>query len=145
MPPPYDSVLCPTDLTPTGNLAVAMAYAVVATSGTVHLLHVVAPTEPAAAPDVTAVHRDRLAHAALWRLVPEVAAARDVHTQVHTISRGAPTDEILIEAALRQADVIVMSAARADALGATSPDSIAAAVMRSALVPVILAPVLRPD
>ena len=43
MKPPFRSILCPTDLSPLGNLAVSVGYLLAAKGGTVHLVHVDEP------------------------------------------------------------------------------------------------------
>ena len=53
--PPFASILCPTDLSATGDEAVALAFALVAPGGTVHLLHVWEPAYVLSPLDATPV------------------------------------------------------------------------------------------
>jgi nucleotide-binding universal stress UspA family protein len=89
---PFRSILCPTDLSPVGNLAVPVAYLIAARGATVHLLHVDAPAKgnplyPDEMPKGAPTPAQREAAKAevrrrLTALVPTDAVARGVATEI---------------------------------------------------------------
>jgi nucleotide-binding universal stress UspA family protein len=96
MKAPFRTILCPTDLSPVGNLAVPVAYLLAARGGVVHLVHVDAPPEtgnplypderPKDAPSPAQVEEARKARRkSLEALVPADAATRGVRTQVDVV------------------------------------------------------------
>jgi len=116
---PFRTILCPTDLTPVGNLAVPTAYLLAAKGGTVHLVHVDAapntgnplyPDEkPKGAPSpaqIEAAKQDL--RAKLSALAPAGAAANGVTTKVDLlVGEDVP---LVIETAAKtlKAEVIVL-------------------------------------
>jgi nucleotide-binding universal stress UspA family protein len=116
---PYRSVLCPTDLTALGNLAVPVAYLLAAPGATVHLLHVDAPPKtgnplypdekPKGAPTAAqlAAAKDKV-RAQLKALVPADAAAGKIVTEFDLVEGEDVTMAIQSEARARKTDVIVL-------------------------------------
>ena len=97
MKAPFRTILCPTDLTPVGNLAIPTAYLLAAKGGTVHLVHVdpapktgnpLYPDEkPKGAPTPAQIEAGKQAlRAKLSALVPADAAARGVATQIDLLT-----------------------------------------------------------
>lgn len=119
MKAPFRSILCPTDLSPVGNLAVPVAYLLAAKGGLVHLLHVDAPAKgnplypderPSDAPTSSQLEATRKAERAkLQALVPADAGARGVETKID-FAEGEDIP-LVIEAAAkaRGAEVIVLA------------------------------------
>ncbi len=118
MKAPYRSILCPTDLSPLGNLAVAIAYMVAAKGATVHLLHVDAPAKtgnplypdekPKDAPTPAQVEAAKAQRqAGLQALVPADAAGR-VTTVVDLVEGEDVALAIEAEARKRKSEVIVL-------------------------------------
>src|SRR5262245_14840175 len=94
--PPFKTILCPTDLSPTGNLAVPVAYLLATKGSVVHLMHVDAPPKtgnplypdekPKGAPTEEQVKAARAAtKQKLEALVPADSATRGVTTQVDLV------------------------------------------------------------
>ncbi len=120
MKPPFRSVLCPTDFSALGNLAVEIAYLVTAPGGTVHLLHVDEPPKtgnplypdeapkgaptPAQIEAAKARRRDRL-----QALVPADASARGIRTEVDLAYGEDVAVVIEAEHRRRKTEVIVLS------------------------------------
>jgi nucleotide-binding universal stress UspA family protein len=144
----HRTLLCPTDLSPTGGAAVRTAYELAGPSATVHLLHVVEPLVPAFAIDGTRLPRvedpvqqeatDRRIRAALRDGVPERALATGVRTRL-SVRRGiGVATEVLEEARRVGADVIVIGTHGRSALARALMGSVAAEVLRRAEVEVVL-------
>lgn len=149
MKPPFKNVLCPTDLSPTGDAAVALAFALAGEGGVVHLLHV---WEPAyvlspldatpvvmlpSSPESDAAHEKKVHHH-LRRLVPESALAHDVRTEITVLRDGDPTGTIRREAERLGAEVIVMGTHGRTGIGRALMGSVATDVLKTAKVPVVL-------
>lgn len=147
---PCDRVLCPTDLSPIGDRAVALAYHLAARGGVVHLMHVQEPTIVPSPLDGTviqlyypgeqemaAVEKKTREH--LQRLAPADAAARGVRTEIHAINDSSVVGRILGEAVRLKADVVVMGTRGRSGFGRLLLGSVATAVLRDAKVPVVLA------
>jgi nucleotide-binding universal stress UspA family protein len=93
---PLRSVLCATDLSPLGNLAVDVGYRLVGDGGVVHLLHIDAPPKlgnplypderPKDAPSEAELeaHRNDL-RSRLRALIPATAAGRGVRTEIDLV------------------------------------------------------------
>jgi nucleotide-binding universal stress UspA family protein len=116
---PYRTVLCPTDLSATGNLAVPVAYLVAATGGTVHLLHVDAPPKsgnplypdekPKGAPTASQVEAARAeVRRRLEALVPADAKTRGVRTEIDLVESEEVALAVEEQAKKRKADVTVL-------------------------------------
>jgi nucleotide-binding universal stress UspA family protein len=115
---PFRSILCATDLSPLGNLAVEVAYRLVGDGGTVHLLHVDAPPKlgnplypderPKDAPTAAQLDAHRAdVRARLGKLVP--ASRSGVKTVVDLVESDEIANTIEDEAKRRVADVVVLA------------------------------------
>lgn len=147
---PGERVLCPTDLSPMGDRAVALAYRLASPTGTVHLLHI---NEPAIIPsplDGTIVQvyypeRKELAaieakvHTHLEKLAPTGGVAKGVRTEIHAVNDTSVVGCVLAAAKRLDADVIVMGTRGRSGFGKLILGSVATAVMRDATIPVVLA------
>jgi nucleotide-binding universal stress UspA family protein len=147
---PFRKILCPTDLSPIGNSALRVAYAIADAGTTVHVLYVFAPVELAAlaaqgrwAPTVIPTPEERRAdeermRARLQRLVPAESVEEGVRTEIH-IDHGFPVAE-RIEAAARahDVDVVVMGTHGRTGVGRVLLGSVAAEVMRRKGISVLL-------
>jgi len=143
------NVLCPTDLSPMGDLAVAVAYDVVKPSGVVHLLHVQEPAYVPSPFDGTVIQTyypdpdeqaalDRKTVERLQKLVPATAAAKGVRTEVVALRDPSVLGQVLAEAKKRHVDAIVMGTRGRSGLGRLLMGSVATAVLKEATVPVLL-------
>jgi nucleotide-binding universal stress UspA family protein len=146
---PFRKILCPTDLSPVGNSAVAVAYAVADAGTVVHLLYVCEPAELAAlahgrwapayvpTPEERKSTEERL-HSQLLRVVPAEATDVGVHTEIH-VEHGFPVADRIEEAAKRfDVDVIVMGTHGRTGLGRVLMGSVATEVMRRRGLSVLL-------
>lgn len=145
--PPFATILCPTDLSATGDDAAAIAFALAAPGGVVHLLHVwepayvlspldaapmvLLPTSPAA----DDAHEKKV-RAHLRRMVPE--GLQGIRHELHVVKDGNPTATIQAEAARLGADVIVLGTHGRTGIGRVLMGSVATDVVKSAKVPVLL-------
>lgn len=119
MKAPFHSILCPTDLSPVGNLAVAVAYLLAAKGGTVHLLHVDAPAKgnplypedrPKGAPTPAQIEAAKVeVRRKLNALVPADSAARGVATQIDFAEGEDIPLAIEGAARTRKTDVVVLA------------------------------------
>lgn len=145
----FDVVLCPTDLSPVGDMAVTVAYELVKPSGVVHLLHVQEPAYVPSPFDGTVLQAyfpdsdeqariDAQSIAQLKKLVPATAAAKSVRTEVVTLRDPSVLGQILAEAKKRKAGAIVMGTRGRSGIGRLLMGSVATAVLKDATVPVIL-------
>lgn len=149
----YRTILCPTDLSPAGDAAVALAYRLVDDGGTVHLLHVsepgfivlpfdIAPVMVAhATPEAMAEHERKVAEH-LKTLVP--APARGVTTKTHVVGDVGPSALIQKAAKEAGADVIVMGTHGRSGFGKLMLGSVASDVLHHATIPVILVKAPKP-
>ena len=149
MTPPYRNNLCPTDLSPAGDAAVAVAYTMAAQGGKVHLLHVTetvpvgatlsVPYVPAYMPS-TEEREDLLTKARqqMARSVPAQAARRGVETEFHVVDGFNAAVAIEEEARRLQVDAVVMGTHGRTGIGRILMGSVAATVVRRLDVPVIL-------
>ena len=144
---PFRTVLCPTDLSPSGDAAIAIAHAVTADGGTVHLLHVCVPvyvTSPLDATPILALPstpegQDKIEKKAmeeLLRRTPVASAARGVHTERRVVHEGDPAAAIEREAARVGADAIVLGTHGRSGLARALLGSVASAVLSKAKRPV---------
>lgn len=149
-PPPFRTVLCPTDLSAAGDDAVDLAYALTGAGGTVHLLCVCEPSYLASPFDLTPVavtpptpaaleNLEQKVKQHLRRLTPEEAATRDVRTQMHVVHDVNPATVIQRLAEQLQAEVIVMGTHGRTGLGRLLMGSVATDVLRHSKTPVVLA------
>ena len=143
---PVRSVLCATDLSPVGDGAVALAYALAGPAGKVHLLTVEVPpvlvnpldasavyVHPPSAERLAVLERDVRGH--LEMLVPVAAAAR---TEVHVVHDSSPVVAIVRVAQEVAADLIVLGTHGRGGLKRALLGSVAAAVTKRATAPVVL-------
>jgi nucleotide-binding universal stress UspA family protein len=101
---PVRTVLAATDFSPSGNLAVAQAYRMIAGPGDVILAHVAKPGSSGLDPT-----RQEEIENCLLGLVPPDVDRRGIHTRVFVTADGAP-GEAIIKAIRRFApDLVVMS------------------------------------
>jgi nucleotide-binding universal stress UspA family protein len=146
---PFRHILCPTDLSPVGNSAVRVAYAIADAGVTVHLLYVMAPAELAAlaqgqwAPAYMPTPEERRAaeekvRAQLRRLVPPESLEEGTRTETHVL-HGYPIAE-RIESAAREhnADVVVMGTHGRTGIGRLVLGSVATEVLRRRGLSVLL-------
>jgi nucleotide-binding universal stress UspA family protein len=146
---PFRVVLCPSDLSPIGDLAVPVAYRLVADEGQLHLLHVCEPPylgNPVYgqfvqgwAPSAEEIRLgEEKARQRLHALVPEGALARGVRTEVH-VAHGVQVANVIEEWARRlHADVIVLGTHGRTGLGRILMGSVATDVVKKPDLPVIL-------
>ena len=155
MASPYRTLLCPTDLSPAGDGAVALAYALAQSGGTVHLLHVSEPAYLASPFDMTPVMlaapspeallaADAKAERHLKGLVPQDALTRGVRTETHIVTDVGATSVIQRVAKDVGADAIVMGSHGRSGWGKLVMGSVASDVLRHAALPVILARPAKP-
>ena len=119
MKAPFRTILCPTDLTPVGNLAIATAYLLAAKGATVHLVHVdpapktgnpLYPDEkPKDAPTAAHIEATRQdLNARLTALIPADAAARRRRDVDRPPRRRRRPARLEAAAKAKKADVIVL-------------------------------------
>jgi nucleotide-binding universal stress UspA family protein len=149
MAPPYRTVLCPTDLSPVGDRAVAVAFALAAPGGAVHLLHVNEPAVVVSPIDgsylATYGYRpeaqeavEKKVHAHLRRLVPDEALAHGTRTEIRVLHDPSVADQIAAEARRLQADVIVMGTHGRTGFGRILMGSVATDLLKKDTPPVVL-------
>ncbi|MDA1193682.1 MAG: universal stress protein [Planctomycetota bacterium] len=147
--PPYATVLCPTDLSATGDSAVPVAYLLAAEGGRVHLMHISEPPylgNPlygvyvqgyVPTPEETKAGEER-ALARMHRLVPETAKARGVHTEFHVVQGVNVANTIEHELDRLACDIVVMGTHGRTGLGRILMGSVATDVVRKRGLPVIM-------
>ena len=144
----YRAVLCPTDLSASGDAAVALAYRIVADGGVVHLLHIAEPSflvlpfdlapvmvTPTSAETLAAYEKHATEH--LNALAPQ-PSARGVRTETHLVNDLGPSGVIQREAKNVRADAIVMGTHGRSGIRKLMMGSVAADVLNHAPIPVIL-------
>lgn len=146
---PFQTILCPTDLSDTGNLAIDVAYQLVGENARVHLLHVCEPPylgNPVYGPFVQGYvpspddtqHGEEKALRKLHRLVPENALTRGIRTEFHLV-HGVDVAKIIAEEALRfGVEVVVLGTHGRTGLGRILMGSVATDVVKKKGLPVIL-------
>jgi nucleotide-binding universal stress UspA family protein len=145
----YHNILCPTDLSPIGDEAAALAYALAAEGATVHLLHVCEPAflmspldatplvvTPATPEGQAALEKKANQH--MRRLVPDAAAARSIRTEHHVVHDVNPASVIEREARRLECDLVVLGTHGRTGLGRVLMGSVATDVLRRSRVPVLL-------
>lgn len=143
---PMANVLVPTDFSPLGNAAVALAYSVVARGGAVHLVHVTPDrvgdvvTPHDIFPDPALPHSKRLRKIEhqLSELIPVEAIGRVV-TQLHVLESDRVADAICQAAERLDAGVICLGTHGRSGLAASLLGSVSAAVMHGTQRPVLFA------
>ena len=153
---PFRSVLCPTDLSEIGNLAVPVAYQLAGPGGTVHLLHVCEPPylgNPlyhqfvqgyVPTHDERQAGEDR-ARNELRRLAPGDAVDHGVRTETHVVQGVNVADAIVEKANEIEAQVVILGTHGRTGLSRLVMGSVASDVMRREGVPVILIHAASPD
>lgn len=147
--PPFKAVLCATDVSNTGNLAVATAYHVTAEGGTVHLLHVCQPPffgnpiygayTQGYVPTAEDSERGReKIRAELHKLPPEGALTRGVRTEYHLVDGVNASRVIAEQAKALDVDVVVVSSHGRTGLSRMLMGSVATELIKKKDLPVIL-------
>jgi nucleotide-binding universal stress UspA family protein len=149
MNPPFRSILCPSDLSATGDRAVSLAYALAGQDSIVHLLHVWEPAyvlspldaTPIAAipwtPEQDAGHEKRV-HSHFRSLVPTSTPAHGCRTEIHVLKAGDAGVAIRAEATRLHADLVVMGTRGRGGVARALMGSVAMDVLKHAGVPVVL-------
>lgn len=146
---PFQTVLCPTDLSETGNLAIPIAYRLVGKGGRVHLMHVCEPPflgNPlygpfvqgyVPSPEDTQIGEQKLLKK-LHRLVPEDALSGGIRTEFHLV-HGVDVAAVIEEEAHRfDAEVVIVGTHGRTGLGRILMGSVATDVVKKKGLPVIL-------
>lgn len=146
---PFHSILCPTDLSETGNRAVPLALHLAADDGEVHLLHV---GEPAflgnplynqfvvgyvPTPEERASGEEHVRDL-LRRLEPEGGPPRGITMHIHIVHAISVSDAIEDEAARLGVETVVMGTHGRTGLGRLVMGSVATEVVGKEALPVIL-------
>ena len=143
---PLSSVLVPTDFSPLGDAAVALASRVVSRGGSVHLVHIKGerssdPTAPRDIfPDAASSHdqMQRRLQQRLGELVPVEAIGRIV-TQLHVLESDRVADAICQAAERLDAGVICLGTHGRGGIAASLLGSVSTAVLRGTQRPVLFA------
>jgi nucleotide-binding universal stress UspA family protein len=144
----YPRVLCATDLSPTGDAAVSLAYRLVAPEGRMHLLHVYDPAwdlrdvafEPGSPPPCVSelvAASERAAREHLGRLAAG-AGRPDVATEEILLHHLNAATAVAEQTRRVRADVVVLGTHGRAGLGRLLLGSVATDVLRRANVPVVL-------
>lgn len=147
--PPFKRILCPTDISNTGNLAIATAYHLAADDGTVHVLHVCQPPffgnpvygayTQGYVPTPEDTERGRAqVRAELRKLPPDDALSRGVRTEFHLIDGVNASRTIEEQVKELAVDVVVMSTHGRTGLSRVLMGSVATDVIKKQNIPVIL-------
>jgi nucleotide-binding universal stress UspA family protein len=152
---PPKSILCASDLSPTGDGAVGLAYALAGNGTTVHLLHVNEPAFVMSPLDATVMYAtssaeqqkavEERASTHLKGLVPDAATAKGVRTSVLVLHDTGPVGVIQREALRLGADVIVLGTRGRGGVARALLGSVADSVMKHSKVPVVLFHEAPPD
>jgi nucleotide-binding universal stress UspA family protein len=145
----FRTILCPTDLSATGNGAAAVAFALAEHGATVHLLYAWEPPfvgslafgpypPPHIAPPDQRRAKEEEVRATLASLVPKDAVARGL--RVEPVLEEGPSVAAAIAAVARRvkADAVVMGTHGRTGLGRVVLGSVAEEVMKKKDVPVVL-------
>jgi nucleotide-binding universal stress UspA family protein len=138
--PPYGSLLGPRALSPVGNDAVPLAYALASEGSTVHLLHVWHPPVSEGA----SAARDRDARLAEARRALEVLAAAappraGVRAELHLVEDDDAAETIARSAGAVSADLVVLGTHGRQGLQRVLVGTVASRTIRTG-VPVLLVP-----
>jgi len=146
---PFRTILCPTDLSKIGDLAVPVAYQLAGKGGTVHLLHVCEPPflgNPlynqfvqgyVPTPEERQEGEDRV-NRQLHQLAPDDALTRGVRTEYHLVHGISVPDVIEEQAKEIGADVVVLGTHGRTGISRLVMGSVAEEVVRKEHLPVIL-------
>jgi nucleotide-binding universal stress UspA family protein len=132
--PSMSSVVAATDFSAIGDRAVPYAFGLLATGGTVHLVHVL-PTEP------TADERQRL-EAKLRLLIPRVSGEHAKRGEAHVLW-GEPSHAIAQAAERLDADAICVGSRARGSLAKAVLGSVSEALLARTDRPVLIVPRLR--
>ncbi len=132
-------LLVATDLSPLGDEAVPVAYGLIASGGTVHLLHVIIPG-PVTHPGGRMVDSELTRR--LTDRIPAESASRNVRTECHLII-GNAAEEILALAERIAADGICVGTHGRSGIGAAVLGSVAQEVIAKSRCPVTVVPRAR--
>ncbi len=143
------TILCPTDLSDSGDAAVSLAFSLVAEGGMVVLLHVSEPSYVMSPLDATYVVAypstpegqealEQKVRQHMRRLVPDEIVRRDVRTEHLVVHDSNPAVVIEREAARVGADLVVMGTHGRTGIGRMLMGSVATDVLRKSRVPVLL-------
>jgi nucleotide-binding universal stress UspA family protein len=141
------TILCPSDLSPVGDPAAEVAYAMAGPGGTVHLLHVLEPAVVLSPLDGTPLitHVDPKSERAREKQVEEHlralakrAAPEGVSTEVHVVEDTGVAGCILAEAKRRKASAIVMGTHGRTGFGRLLLGSVAGEVLKAKSMRVVL-------
>jgi nucleotide-binding universal stress UspA family protein len=144
---PAASILCATDLSPLGNAAAAVAYALARRGSVVHLLHVAEPAflvRPVATgggyrpADEDPEETERRATSRMRALVPSRAAEEGVRTETHVVHESDVPARVLAEAKRVGAQLIVMGTHGRTGIGRILMGSVASQVVKSSDLPVVM-------
>jgi nucleotide-binding universal stress UspA family protein len=152
VPPPFRSILCPTDLSPVGDAAVEVAFALAGSGAALHVLHVcepayvmspfdVAPVAPLPTAQGTLDALENRARAHLERLLERTAHASDVKCEVHVVHDLDPAGVVARTALALKVEAVVLGTHGRTGLGRLLMGSVATDVLRAAKPQVI---VVRP-
>ena len=146
---PFRSILCPTDLSPTGNRAVPLAIHLAADDAEIHLVHV---GEPAflgnplynqfvvgyvPTPEERTAGEERVREQ-LRALEPDGGPPRGITMHVHVVHAISVSDAIEAEADRLGVEVVVMGTHGRTGLGRILMGSVATDVVKKRGLPVIL-------
>jgi nucleotide-binding universal stress UspA family protein len=142
--------LVATDLSASGNAAIALAFAAVPSDGIVHVVHVIAPREHAVgeptdifAPAEGAPTTSRDAAAQLEALATHHASLTPCRYQVHVLESDHPAKAIAQAAERLHADFICMSNSGQPAVSRLVMGSVARGVLAESHRPVLIGPAGR--
>ena len=146
---PFQRVLCPTDLSDTGNLAIPVAYRLAGNGARVHLVHVCEPPylgNPLYGPFVqgyvptpedTKEGEEKILKK-MHRLVPEDALADGIRTEFHLV-HGVDVAKVIEEEANRfEVECVILGTHGRTGLGRILMGSVATDVVKKKGLPVIL-------
>ena len=146
---PFQRVLCPTDLSDTGNLAIPVAYRLAGNGSRVHLVHVCEPPylgNPLygpfvqgyiPSPDETKDGESKILKK-MHRLVPDDALSDGIRTEFHLVHAVDVANAIEEEAKRFETEVVILGTHGRTGLGRILMGSVATDVVKKKGLPVIL-------
>jgi nucleotide-binding universal stress UspA family protein len=145
----YRTILCPTDLSPVGNAAVPLAYALAGPGATVHLLYAVDPPylsaiaygqfTPGYVPTPEEIRAEvEGARSRLALLPPPEAASEGIRTEIHVVEGIGAAHEIEQAARRLDAEIVVMATHGRTGIGRVLLGSVAMDMMRRRGIPLLL-------
>lgn len=152
MTSPIRSILCPTDLSPVGDAAVEVAFALAGPGVALHVLHVtepgyfmspfdLAPVVPLPTTHGSLEALERKAREHLERLLQRMPHATDRRVEIHVVHDLDPAGVIARTALALQVDAVVLGTHGRTGVGRLLMGSVATDVLRAAKPQVI---VVRP-